>query len=160
MGIKTVEAELDGIKISIETGRIARQEGGSVVIRIGDTMLLTTACSGSPREGIDFFPLTIEFIAKTYAAGKIPGGFFKREGKPSESEVLSARIVDRPIRPLFPEGYNDEVQVINTVIYADEKFNAYVMAINSASCALGLSDIPFLLCKRVDFPSIQFLIKF
>ena len=144
MGIQTVEAELEGIKISIETGRIARQAGGSVVIRIGDTMLLTTACSGSPREGIDFFPLTIEFIAKTYAAGKIPGGFFKREGKPSESEVLSARLVDRPIRPLFPVGYNNEVQIINTVISADEKFNADVMAINSASCALGLSDIPFL----------------
>lgn len=144
MSIQTVEAELDGIKICIETGRIARQASGSVVVRIGDTMLLTTACSGSPREGIDFFPLTIEFIAKTYAAGKIPGGFFKREGRPSESEVLSARIVDRPIRPLFPESYNDEVQIINTVISADEKFNADVMAINSASCALGLSDMPFL----------------
>lgn len=144
MSIQTVEAELDGIKIGIETGRIARQAGGSVVVRIGDTMILTTACSGQPREGIDFFPLTIEFIAKTYAAGKIPGGFFKREGRPSESEVLSARVVDRPIRPLFPEGYNNEVQIINTVISADEKFNADVMAINSASCALGLSDIPFL----------------
>jgi polyribonucleotide nucleotidyltransferase len=88
MSIQTVETELDGIKISLETGRIARQASGSVVVRIGDTMLLTTACSGPPREGIDFFPLTVEFIAKTYAAGKIPGGFFKREGKPSESEVL------------------------------------------------------------------------
>ncbi len=144
MGIQTVEAEFDGIKISIETGRFAKQASGSVVIRIGDTMILTTACSGSPREGIDFFPLTIEFIAKTYAAGKIPGGFFKREGRPSESEVLSARVVDRPIRPLFPEGYNNEVQIINTVISADEKFSADIMAINSASCALGLSDIPFL----------------
>ncbi|MFC1476661.1 polyribonucleotide nucleotidyltransferase, partial [Fibrobacterota bacterium] len=127
MSIQTVEAELDGIKICIETGRIARQAGGSVVVRIGDTMLLTTACSGAPREGIDFFPLTVEFIAKTYAAGKIPGGFFKREGRPSDISVellISGydRIVDRPIRPLFPESYNDEVQIINTVISADEKF--------------------------------------
>lgn len=144
MGVQTVETAIDGIKINLETGRIARQASGSVVIRIGDTMLLSTACSGPPREGIDFFPLTVEFIAKTYAAGKIPGGFFKREGKPSEYEVLSARVVDRPIRPLFPEGYNDEVQIINTVISADEKFNADVMAITAASCALLLSDIPFL----------------
>lgn len=144
MGIQTAETVIDGIKIFIETGRMAKQANGSVVVRIGDTMLLSTACSGPPREGIDFFPLTVEFIAKTYAAGKIPGGFFKREGKPSEYEVLSARIVDRPIRPLFPEGYNDEVQLINTVISADEKFNADVMAITSASCALCLSEMPFL----------------
>ncbi len=143
MGMKTSEASINGIKILLETGRMAKQANGSTIIRIGDTMVLSTTCSGPPREGIDFFPLTVEFIAKTYAAGKIPGGFFKREGKPSESEVLSARIVDRPIRPLFPEGYSNEVQVINTVISADEKFNADVMAITSASCALCLSDMPF-----------------
>lgn len=143
MTIQTVTTSIDGITITLETGRIARQANGAAVIRIGDTMLLSTACSGPPREGIDFFPLSVEYIAKTYAAGKIPGGFIKREGKPNDREVLSARIVDRPLRPLFPEGYFDEVQIINTVISADEKYNADVMAITSASCALCLSDIPF-----------------
>jgi len=143
MNIHTVETVIDGIPITLETGRMAKQAGGATVIRIGDTMVLSTACSAPLREPKDFFPLTVEFIAKTYAAGKIPGGFFKREGKPSEYEVLSARIVDRPIRPLFPEGYAHEVQVINTVISADDKFNADVMAITSASAALCLSDMPF-----------------
>jgi len=143
MSIQTVSTSINNTTLSLETGRIARQASGSAVIRIGDTMVLSTACSGPPREGIDFFPLTVEFIAKTYAAGKIPGGFHKREGKPSESEVISARIVDRPIRPLFPEGYNDEVQIINTVISADEDYNADVMAVTAASCALCLSDMPF-----------------
>ncbi len=152
MSIQTVNASINDITISLETGRIARQASGSIVIRIGDTMVLSTACSGPPREGIDFFPLTVEFIAKTYAAGKIPGGFYKREGKPSESEVISARIVDRTIRPLFPEGYNNEVQIINTVISADEKYNADVLAVTSSSCALSLSDMPFsgpVACVRV-----------
>ncbi|MFP4416021.1 MAG: polyribonucleotide nucleotidyltransferase [Chitinispirillaceae bacterium] len=137
------ESTVSGIPVSIETGRIAKQAGGSAVARIGDTMVLATACSGAPREGIDFFPLTVEFIAKTYAAGKIPGGFFKREGKPSSKEVLSARLIDRPIRPLFPEGYNDEVQVIATVISADDVYDADVMAVTAASTALCLSDMPF-----------------
>ncbi|MBD3315772.1 MAG: polyribonucleotide nucleotidyltransferase [Chitinivibrionales bacterium] len=144
MSYQTTELEINDVSLSLETGRIAKQAGGSVVARMGDTMVLATACSGSPREGISFFPLTVEFIAKTYAAGKIPGGFFKREGKPSEKEVLSARLVDRPIRPLFPEGYRDEVQVISTVISADEVYDADVLAITAASCALCLADdIPF-----------------
>jgi polyribonucleotide nucleotidyltransferase len=143
MTIKTAQTAINGITISLETGRLARQAGGATVIRIGDTMILSTACSGPEREGSDFFPLTVEYIAKTYAAGKIPGGFIKREGKPSENEVLSARIVDRPIRPLFPETYLNEVQIINTVISADEKYSADVMAITAASCALCLSDMPF-----------------
>ncbi len=143
MAYVQAESTVNGIPVSIETGRIAKQAGGSAVARIGDTMVLATACSGTPREGIDFFPLTVEFIAKTYAAGKIPGGFFKREGKPSSKEVLSARQIDRPIRPLFPEGYNDEVQVIATVISADDVYDADVMAVTAASTALCLSDMPF-----------------
>ncbi len=166
MTIQTSELEMNGVTISLETGRMARQANGSAVIRMGDTMVLTTACGGQARDEIDFFPLTVEFIAKTYAAGKIPGGFFKREGKPSESEVLSARIVDRPIRPLFPDGYFNEVQIINTVISADEKYSADVMAVTAASVSLCMSELPFsqpVACVRVGivddklkvFPTIE-----
>lgn len=143
MSFIKAETEVAGVKVSLETGRIAKQAGGSAVARIGDTMVLATACSGDVPERGDFFPLTVEYIEKTYAAGKIPGGFIKREGRPSEKEVLSARLVDRPIRPLFPDGYRNEVQVICTVISADDKYNADVMAINAASVALCLSDLPF-----------------
>jgi polyribonucleotide nucleotidyltransferase len=143
MSFITVEKEVAGVKISIETGRIAKQAGGAAVARIGDTMVLATACEGPDPERGDFFPLTVEYIEKTYAAGKIPGGFIKREGRPNEKEVIAARQVDRPIRPLFPDGYRNEVQVICTVISADDKYNADVMAINAASAALCLSDMPF-----------------
>ncbi|MBD3420299.1 MAG: polyribonucleotide nucleotidyltransferase [Chitinivibrionales bacterium] len=143
MGYQTVEKEIGGLKVSLETGRLAKQASGSSVIRLGDTMVLTTACSSSPREDIDFFPLSVDFIGKTYAAGKIPGGFFKREGKPPEKDIISARLVDRPIRPLFPEGYRDELQIISTVISADETYDADVLAITGASCSLSLSNIPF-----------------
>jgi polyribonucleotide nucleotidyltransferase len=143
MSFISVEKEIAEATISLETGRIARQAGGAAVARIGDTMVLATACSGGVPDRGDFFPLTVEYIEKTYAAGKIPGGFIKREGRPSEKEVLSARLVDRPIRPLFPDGYRNEVQVICTVISADDKYNADVMAINAASAALCLSDLPF-----------------
>ncbi|MBD3240842.1 MAG: polyribonucleotide nucleotidyltransferase [Chitinivibrionales bacterium] len=143
MKIEKASQEISGATVTLETGRIARQADGSVVGRIGDTMILATVCSGKPREGIDFFPLTVEYIAKTYAAGKIPGGFFKREGKPSEKEVLSARQIDRPLRPLFPNGYKDEVQIIATVISADDVYDADVLGITTASCALMLSPLPF-----------------
>ena len=143
MSFITVEKEIAGVKISIETGRIAKQAGGAAVARIGDTMVLATACEGPDPERGDFFPLTVEYIEKTYAAGKIPGGFIKREGRPNEKEVIAARQVDRPIRPLFPDGYRNEVQVICTVISADDTYNADVMAINAASTALCLSDMPF-----------------
>jgi polyribonucleotide nucleotidyltransferase len=143
MSVITVETEVAGIKVSLETGRIAKQAGGAAVARIGDTMVLATACSGKEPDNADFFPLTVEYIEKTYAAGKIPGGFIKREGRPSEKEVLSARLVDRPVRPLFPDGYRNEVQVICTVISADDTYNADVMAINAASAALCLSAMPF-----------------
>jgi polyribonucleotide nucleotidyltransferase len=143
MSFLTVEREVAGTKISLETGRLAKQAGGSVVARIGDSMVLAAVCSGSEPTQSDFFPLTVEYIEKTYAAGKIPGGFIKREGRPSEKEILSARLVDRPIRPLFPDGYRNEVQVICTVISADELYSADVMAITAASTALCLSDMPF-----------------
>jgi polyribonucleotide nucleotidyltransferase len=105
-------------------------------------MVLATACSGAESES-DFFPLSVDYVEKTYAAGKIPGGFIKREGRPSEKEILSARLVDRPIRPLFPKQYRNEVQIICTVISADDIYDADVMAITAASCALSISDIPF-----------------
>ncbi len=143
MGLIQSSITVGGASFSIETGRMAKQAHGAAVARLGDTMVLATACSGTPREGIDFFPLTVEFIAKTYAAGKIPGGFFKREGKPSEKEVRSARQIDRPLRPLFPKGYHDEVQVIATVVSADELHDADVVGITAASCALMLSPMPF-----------------
>jgi polyribonucleotide nucleotidyltransferase len=140
----TVQTTINGLAFSIETGRLAKQAGGAAVARMGDTMVLATACSSKPREDVDFFPLSVEYIAKTYAAGKIPGGFFKREGKPSEKEILSARLVDRPVRPLFPDGYNCEVQIVATVISADETYDADVLAITAASAALSLSQMPFL----------------
>jgi polyribonucleotide nucleotidyltransferase len=143
MAYHKIEESIGGIAVSLETGRIAKQAGGAVIARIGDTMVLSTACSGKEIPDSDFFPLTVEYVAKNYAAGKIPGGYFKREGKPSEKEVLSARLIDRPLRPLFPKGYRNEVQIISNVISADELYDADVMAITAASCALCLSDIPF-----------------
>ncbi|KMQ50681.1 Polyribonucleotide nucleotidyltransferase [Chitinispirillum alkaliphilum] len=136
------EAEVNGLKISLETGKLAKLANGSAVIRAGDTMVLATACLGGETSA-DFFPLSVEYTAKAYAAGKFPGGFIKREGRPSEKEILSARLVDRPIRPLFPKKYRNEVQVICTVLSADEIYDADVLAITAASTALCLSDMPF-----------------
>src|ERR1043165_1558028 len=131
--------------LTVETGRVAKQADGSVVIRYGDTMLLVAAVSATtPREGIDFFPLTVEYRESNYAAGRIPGNYFRREGRPNEKEVLTSRLIDRPCRPLFAEGYKKETQVIASVISADPDNNPDVIAITGASCALYLSDIPFL----------------
>jgi polyribonucleotide nucleotidyltransferase len=143
MSHTTVDTEVSGLKVSIETGRMAKQANGSAVIRLGDSMVLVTACGGGEMAESDFFPLSVEYIEKTYAAGKIPGGYIKREGRPSEKEILSARIVDRPIRPLFPDGYRREVQIVCTVISADEKHDPDVLAVTAASTALCLSDMPF-----------------
>jgi polyribonucleotide nucleotidyltransferase len=130
--------------LSIETGRLAKQADGSVIIRQGDTMVLVTAChASSAREGIDFLPLTVDYRENTYASGRIPGGFFKREGKPTEKEVLTCRLIDRPIRPLFPAGWNYETQIIGFVISADTEHDSDVLAITGASAALALSEIPF-----------------
>ncbi len=130
--------------LSIETGRLAKQADGSVIVRSGDTMVLVTACAASnPREGIDFLPLTVDYREYTYASGRIPGGFFKREGKPSEKEVLTSRQIDRPIRPLFPAGWRHETQIIALVLSADAENDSDVLAITGASAALALSSIPF-----------------
>src|SRR5499426_99597 len=130
--------------LTVETGRVAKQADGSVVIRYGDTMLLVAAV-GAPtaREGVDFFPLTVEYRESNYAAGRIPGNYFRREGRPNEKEILTSRLIDRPCRPLFADGYRNETQVVTTVISADPDNNPDVVAITGASCALYLSDIPF-----------------
>jgi len=130
--------------ITIETGKVARQADGAVTVRYGDTMVLVTAVSDTDiKRDLDFFPLTVEYREKTYAAGRIPGGFFKREGRPSEKEILSARLIDRPIRPLFPDGFRNETQIIATVISMDRDNDADVLAALGASAALSISDIPF-----------------
>jgi polyribonucleotide nucleotidyltransferase len=132
-------------ELTVETGRVAKQADGSVVVRYGDTMLLVAAVSASTqREGIDFFPLTVEYRESQFAAGRIPGNYFRREGRPNEKEVLTSRLIDRPCRPLFAEGFRNETQVIASVISADPDNNPDVIAITGASCALYLSDIPFM----------------
>jgi polyribonucleotide nucleotidyltransferase len=139
------EVEVGGKKISIETGKIAKQANGSVMVRCGDTMVFVAATAAKePREDIDFFPLSVEYKEKAFAAGKFPGGFFKREGRPTEKEILSARLIDRPIRPLFKEGYNNETQLVAIVYSFDGENDADVLAAVGASAALMISDIPFL----------------
>ena len=140
-----VTVELHGGKsIHFETGKLAKQAHGSCIVRIGDNVVLATACANpDPREGIDFFPLTVDYREYTYAAGRIPGGFIKREGRPSEREILTSRQIDRPIRPLFPEGFRCETQVIAMVLSADKENDPDVAGINGASVALSVSDIPF-----------------
>jgi polyribonucleotide nucleotidyltransferase len=140
----TRDISVGGRTISIETGRLAKQADGSVLVRSGDTVVLVTACAASnPREGIDFLPLTVDYREYTYASGRIPGGFFKREGKPSEKEVLTSRLIDRPIRPLFAQGWRHETQIIALLISADAENDSDVLAITGASAALALSSIPF-----------------
>ena len=140
-----ISVELQGGKsIHFETGKLAKQAHGSCIVRIGDNVVLATACANpDPREGIDFFPLTVDYREYTYAAGRIPGGFIKREGRPSEREILTSRQIDRPIRPLFPEGFRCETQVIAMVLSADTENDPDVAGINGASVALSVSDIPF-----------------
>lgn len=139
-----VSLELGGSNISFETGKLARQANGAVVVRSGDTVLLVTATmSETVREGIDFFPLMVDFEEKFYAAGRIPGGYFKREGRPSERAVLTSRLIDRPIRPLFPKGMRNDVQIIVLPLSASNDYLADIPAINGASLALSISDIPF-----------------
>ena len=140
-----VSVELSGGKqLTFETGRLAKQAHGAAVVRSGDNVVLATAVANQePREGIDFFPLTVDYREYTYAGGRIPGGFIKREGRPSEREILTSRQIDRPIRPLFPEGFRNETQVIAFVLSADTENDPDVLGINGASCALTLSDIPF-----------------
>ncbi|HJZ62300.1 MAG TPA: polyribonucleotide nucleotidyltransferase [Miltoncostaeaceae bacterium] len=144
MGVETESVEVGGLAVSFETGRLAKQANGAVVVRAGDSMVLVTAVGlREAREGVDFFPLTVDVEERMYAAGKIPGGFIKRESRPSERATLTARMTDRPIRPLWPKGYRNETQVIATVLSADQ-VNAFdTLCINGASAALMISDLPF-----------------
>src|SRR5262252_22008 len=132
-------------EVSFETGKLAKQADGAVVVRSGDTMVLATAQGRTEgREGADFFPLTVDVEERMYAAGKIPGGFFKREGRPTERAILTARMIDRPIRPLWPKGFRNEVQCIATVLSADMVTPHDILAINGVSAALMVSPMPFL----------------
>lgn len=143
--MNSFEMELGGRKLVVENGKMAKQANGAVLVRHGDTVVLVTATtSAEPREGVDFFPLTVDYEEKMYAAGKIPGGFIKREGRPSSDAVLCARLIDRPIRPLFPKGYRNDVQVVATVLSVDQDNAPEIAAMIGASCALTLSDIPFM----------------
>jgi polyribonucleotide nucleotidyltransferase len=140
----TREVSINGKPLRFETGKLAKQASGSVVVRYGDSVVLVTASkAASPREGIDFLPLTVDYREYTYASGRIPGGFFKREGKPAEKEVLTCRVIDRPIRPLFPSGWRYETQIIGLVLSADSENDTDVLAITGASAALAVSEIPF-----------------
>ncbi len=136
--------EIGGRKLSLECGKVARQADGAVQVRYGDTVVLVTACAArKPREGVDFVPLTVDYRENTYAAGKIPGGFFKREGRPNEKETLTSRLIDRPLRPLFPAGWDCETQVIALVLSYDQENDPDILAVTGGSTALYLSDIPF-----------------
>ncbi|MFC1517744.1 polyribonucleotide nucleotidyltransferase [Candidatus Margulisiibacteriota bacterium] len=142
--MEIVKTQFHGKDFSIETGRMAKQAAGSVVVRSGDTMVLVTAAiSDKPKEGMDFFPMTVDFLEKYYAAGKMPGGFFKREAKPSVKATLTARLTDRPLRPLFPEGFRNAVQIVITTLSYDGKVSPDVLGMTGASAALSISKIPF-----------------
>ncbi|MEZ0283789.1 MAG: polyribonucleotide nucleotidyltransferase, partial [Thermoleophilia bacterium] len=144
MAVETVTVEIGDVPIELETGKLAKQANGSVVVRSGDTVVLVTAVGAQePRPGADFFPLTVDVEERMYAAGKIPGGFIKRESRPSDRATLTARMTDRPIRPLWPKGYRNETQVVATVLSVDQ-VNAFdILCINGASAALMLSELPF-----------------
>src|SRR5437764_14727654 len=161
---QVTSVELSGGKrITFETGKLAKQAHGSAVVRLGDNVILATAVANAePREGIDFFPLTVDYREYTYAGGRIPGGFIKREGRPSEREIPTSRQIDRPVRPLFPEGFRCETQVIAFVLSADTENDPDVSAINAASAALTISDVPFLGpigAVRVGLVGGQFLVN-
>jgi polyribonucleotide nucleotidyltransferase len=144
MAIVTKNVEVADKRLSIETGRVAEQANGAVILRQGDTVVLSTAVMAKePREGIDWFPLTCDYEEKLYAAGKIPGAFMRREGRPSETAILASRLTDRPLRPLFPEGFRLDVQVVSTVLSVDQENDPTILSINGASTALVISDIPF-----------------
>src|SRR5947209_1344017 len=135
---------IGGKELSIESGKMAKQADGAVVVRYGDTMVLVTAVANkSAREGVDFLPLTVEYSEKTAAAGKIPGGYFKREGRPTEKEILTCRLIDRPSRPLFPKNWRNESQIIGTVLSYDKENPSDVLAMTGAATALHISDIPW-----------------
>lgn len=142
---KSIEVDVGGKKIRFESGLLAKQANGAVTVQLGGTVVFSAVtASDKPKEGIDYFPLQVEYREKFYAAGRFPGGYFKREARPSEKEILTARITDRPIRPLFPDGYHNEVQVNNSLLSADGENESDILSVNAASAALTLSDIPFM----------------
>src|SRR5690242_9288348 len=143
LNAQRVSLTLAGRPLTIETGKLAEQADGAVTVRYGDSIILSTAVSGGIREGLDFFPLTVDYEERMYAAGKIPGGFIKREGRPTEAATLTSRLTDRTLRPLFPKGYYYEIQVQVTVLAADQVNDADILSIIGSSAALCLSDIPF-----------------
>src|SRR5262244_2839253 len=138
-----VTVEVGGRPLILETGKIAKQANGAIVARYGDTVVLTTACMAPEANDRDFLPLTVDYRENTYSAGKIPGGFFKREGRPSEKEILTSRLIDRPLRPLFPESWRNETQIMATVLSHDKVNDPDVISLTGASAALHVSDIPF-----------------
>ena len=142
---KIFKVEIGGRDLSFETGRLAQQASGSVLVRYGEsTVLVAAVISDDTREGIDFLPLTVDYMEKAYAAGRVPGGFFRREiGRPSEKETLTSRFIDRPLRPLFPKGLKNEIQIIATVLSGDVEIDPDIVALNGAAAALEISDIPF-----------------
>ena len=136
--------ELGGRTLTMEIGKIAKQANGAVLVRYGDTAVVVAVTgTKTPREGVDFFPLTVDFEEKMYAVGKIPGGFIKREGRPGEQAILTSRLIDRPIRPMFPDGYHNDVQIVATAVSVDPDNAPDMPAMIGASCALSISDIPF-----------------
>ena len=142
--LKIYETELAGRKLTLETGKLASLANGSVLVRYGDTVVIVNVtASKEPREGIDFFPLSVDFEEKLYSVGKIPGSFMKREGKPSDKAVLTSRAIDRPLRPLFPKDFRNDVCIVATVLCVDQDNSPEVAAMIGASAALSISDIPF-----------------
>src|ERR1700723_2253864 len=148
----SVTGEVGGRPLILETGKIAKQANGAITARYGDTVVLTTACMSPMANDRDFLPLTVDYRENTYSAGKIPGGFFKREGRPSEKEILTSRLIDRPMRPLFPESWRNETQIVAMVLSADSDNDPDVIAVTAASAASYCSDLPFetpIACVRV-----------
>jgi polyribonucleotide nucleotidyltransferase len=159
--LHTIDIDLGGRVITIETGKVAKQANGSVIVRSGDSVVLVSACAAEePKAGASFFPLTVDYREYTYSAGRFPGGFIKREGRPTEKEILTSRLIDRPIRPLFPEGFSNETQVIGMVLSADPERDPSTLAMAGAAAALAISDIPFhhvLGAVRVGFVNGEFI---
>ncbi|MGH7405292.1 MAG: polyribonucleotide nucleotidyltransferase, partial [Candidatus Methylomirabilales bacterium] len=142
--MQRVEIAVEGRQLSLEVGRVARQADGAVLVQYGDTVVLVTVVAAKEaREGLDFFPLTVDYQERAYAAGMIPGGFFKREGRPRDQETVAARLIDRSIRPLFPKGFRRDVQIIATVLSADQENDPDVIAMVGASAALTVATVPF-----------------
>ena len=163
MATASVSFQYGNSSVTLETGKVARQASGAVIVTMGDTVVMASVVgSKSAVPGRDFFPLTVDYQERTYAAGKIPGGFFKREGRPTEKETLTCRLIDRPIRPLFPKGFGNEVQIICTVMSLDPAVDPDIVAMIGASAALGVSGLPFagpIAAARVGYRDGQYLLN-